>query len=549
MNESVTEQVVTRLAPNGCMERSEAEAGYPPRPLADGELVMRIAPSPTGFVHIGTIYTALINERLAHQTNGLFLLRIEDTDKSREVAGGKLMIVNALDQFGLRVDEGPGIGGIYGPYTQSERQPLYMSYALDLLRRGLAYPCFATPDELQANAAAQKAAKQRPGYYGQYAVWRDKPEVEVAAALQSGQPFVLRFRSHGSHEKRLRIRDILKGDVELPENDLDVPLIKSDGLPTYHLAHVVDDHLMGTSIVLRGDEWLSSTPLHIELAQALQIKPFLYAHIAPISILDNGAKRKLSKRKDAEADVQHWLKAGYPVDAIEEYLLRLANSNFEDWRRQNPDEPKESFTLSLKKLAMSRAPLLDMKKLDDISRDVIAGMPQDQFEQQITQWVAANDFELSKAFNQDPAYTSRVLTIERVGTNRRKDVSKWSDAREMYAYFFDELYQPTLENAIVTELAGYDFVLRKTVADSFLQYLNLSDDQPAWLRKMRIAAESLNFATDMKAYKAHPEQYKGSLADYAKIIRVHLTGKNRTPDLYLIIQIMGIERVRRRLTL
>lgn len=548
MTEALIDQLVQRLAPDGCMQRAEAEKGYPPRNLAS-QLITRVAPSPTGFMHVGTLYTALVNERLAHQEGGVFYVRIEDTDKQREVEGGTRLILDSLNSFGIRIDEGPGIGGIYGPYIQSQRTPLYMSYAIDLLRRGRAYPCFATAEQLTANAQEQTMAKVRPGYYGEYAIWRDKPEDEVMAALQAGQSFVLRFRSEGSHQRRIKFHDELKGDIEMPENDIDVPLLKSDGLPTYHLAHVVDDHLMGTSLVLRGEEWLSSVPLHLELAQALEIPAFKYAHIAPISVLDNGNKRKLSKRKDAEADVRHWLAAGYPTLAIVEYLLRLANSNFEDWRKANPQAPYSDFQLTLPKLAMSRAPLLDMKKLDDVSRDVIADMSQADFEAQLTAWVGQYDFELARNFGVDPAYTSRVLTVEREGPNRRKDLAKWSDSRDMYGYFFDELYLANRESAITEELSTYDFMLQKAVTDSFLNGLDLEADQQAWLNHMREAAQKLNFTLDLKAYRNSPQDYAGSLADYAKIIRVRLTAKNRSPDLFLVMQIMGKDRVKARLAM
>lgn len=548
MDESIVAAITAKIAPQGCIERREAEAGYPRRQLTPGAQLTRIAPSPTGFVHVGTVYAALINERIAHQSGGLFLLRVEDTDKSREVEGGVELITDALKHFTLTYDEGPAVGGLYGPYIQSQRAPLYTSFALDLLKKNRAYPCFATEQELKDMRQQQTTAKVRPGYYGQYALWRDKSAADIKTALDAGLPFVLRLRSAGDHNKRFTFKDDLKGDIELPQNDLDVPLIKSDGLPTYHLAHVLDDYLMGTTLVLRGDEWLSSVPLHIDLAAALDIPKHTYGHIAPISISDNGAKRKLSKRKDAEADINTWLQVGYPIQAIIEYLLRLASSDFEEWRGKNPNTDWRDFKLTLEKLSMSRAPLLDMKKLDDVARDVIANMDQNDFENQLRAWTAANDYELSQAFAVDSAYTSKVLKIEREGANRRKDLSKWSDGHTMYAYFFDELFQNIISAAKESELPGLDFVDEHAVGEAFLAAYDQNDDQPTWLTKFRAAAEQAGYCPDMKTYKQNQANYKGSIADFARIIRIKLTGRNQSPDLFLITQTMGLERVKRRLS-
>lgn len=351
LNQTTIDRLIALLAPNGYIARDKSETKYPERNLGDGVEVMRVPPSPTGFVHIGTIYAGLINERIAHQSNGKFILRIEDTDKKREVAGSVQQIIEAFNNFEIKYDEGPEVDGKYGPYFQSQRGDIYLGYAIDLLQKQRAYPCFASPEELQALTKEQQSKKVRPGYYGAWALWRNKTDQEVNQALDSNKPFVLRFRSQGSHDKRIQYTDVFKGKMEVPENDLDVPLIKSDEyrLPTYHLAHVVDDYLMRVTKVFRSDEWLPSTALHVELSQALGNKPFCYGHFAPISVSDNGNKRKLSKRKDDEADVSYWLEAGYPVEAIKAYLLGLANSNFEDWYRENPDKSVDDFPISLKK--------------------------------------------------------------------------------------------------------------------------------------------------------------------------------------------------------
>lgn len=512
------------------MPCEEAEAKYPARSLADGVEVMRVPPSPTGFVHIGTIYAGLVNERIAHQSGGKFILRIEDTDKKREVEGSVDKIISAFKAFDLKYDEGPDADAPYGPYFQSERGQIYLGYAVDLLQKGRAYPCFATPEELQAAFKDQQAKKVRPGYYDDWALWRNKSDDEVNQALDAGKPFVLRFRSEGSHDKRIQYTDVFKGKMEVPENDLDVPLIKSDEhrLPTYHLAHVVDDYLMRITKVFRSDEWLPSTALHIELSQALGHQPFVYGHFAPISISDNGNKRKLSKRKDDEADVQFWLDAGYPIEGVKAYLLGLANSNFEDWYRANPGKSVDNFPVSLEKLAASRAPLLDMTKLESYARDYIAGLPINEFERQIRQ-VASNEF--IDALDDDRLYTQKVLEIERYGEKPRKDLAKFSDAYEQYGYFFDELFESDFAKRADEELKDISSDQIKTATNRYLSDYNYDDNSEAWLSKTRAGADEAGL----------------NMRDYTRIIRVKLTGKSRTPDLWTIQQVMGDDRVRSRL--
>jgi glutamyl-tRNA synthetase len=545
------EKLTALLAPNGYTPRAESEAAYPVRILPTGAEVMRVPPSPTGFVHIGTIYAGLVNERIAHQSGGVFILRIEDTDKKREITGSVDQIIEAFKAFGLNYDEGPNIDATYGPYFQSQRGKIYMGYALELLKNGRAYPCFATSDELQAATKDQQAKKQRPGYYGDWALWRDKSEAEILAALDAGLPFVLRFKSLGDHQKRIAYSDIFKGKMEVPENDLDVPLIKSDEyrLPTYHLAHVVDDHLMRVTKVFRSDEWLPSTALHIELAQALNIEPFSYGHFAPISIIDKngGGKRKLSKRKDDEADVQFWLKAGYPIEGVKAYLLGLANSNFEEWYRANPDKSLGDFPVSIEKLAASRSPLLDLAKMEDYSKDYIANLSQDNFVSFIHEWAELNAPYLVDAVSKDKDYAEKVFAVERDGDKPRKDLTKWSDVPEQYGYFFDELFGPHFATRINDELKDLDSEAVANACKEFLATYDEKDDQQTWFDKLKAAAEQTGFAIDNKAYKETPEKFKGNVADFARIIRVKLTGKNRTPDLWTIMRVMGRERIAKRL--
>lgn len=535
--------------------REEIEKRYPKRTLPEGAHVTRFCPSPTGFIHIGTIFTAQVCQYVARQSGGVYIVRIEDTDKKREVAGAKDLIGQQLGAFGVSPDEGLQADGQslgeYGPYVQSERQDLYLAYALDLLERDRAYPCFATSDELEAAVKDQQSKKKRPGYYGQWALWRDRSDEDITAALDSEKPFVLRFRSEGSHERRMEFEDVLKGHMVVPENDLDVPLIKSDEhrLPTYHLAHVVDDYLMRATIITRGEEWLSSTPLHIELAQALDITPFTYAHMPVISIIDStgGGKRKLSKRKDPEADVAYWVNLAYPMKSIKAYLLGLANSHFEEWYRAHTDVPLEEFEFSLQKLATSRSPLLDVKKLEDYAKDEIARLPQAQFNEEILRWSQEHDAELYAALERDATYAERVLAIERDGDKPRKDMSKWSDAPEQFSYFFDDLFAIRYQGAISEALESVSSDDQLAACKAFLETYDHVADKDVWFENMKRAAESTGYALDNKALKANPEQFKGGVADFAKIIRVKVTGKTRSPDLFTIMQIMGEDRVKKRL--
>jgi glutamyl-tRNA synthetase len=524
--------------------RADIESRYHLRDLPTGAEVTRLCPSPTGFVHIGTIFTAQICQFVAHQSSGIYMLRIEDTDKKREVEGAKVLIASQLQAFGVSPDEGLQVDGTqhgsYGPYVQSERWELYMSFVLELLDSGRAYPCFATSDELQATVKDQQAKKLRPGYYGEWALWRDRSDGDIEAALDANKPFVLRFRSLGSHDRRVSFDDVLKGTLEFPENDLDVPLIKSDEwrLPTYHLAHVVDDYLMRSTIILRGEEWMPSTPLHLELCDALNIPRFRYGHTPVISIIDQkgGGKRKLSKRKDPEADVAFWLKQAYPLKAVKAYLLGLANSNFEDWYREHPDAPLEEFPFSLERLRTSRSPLLDMKKVEDYAKDEIARMSQEHFNKEVLAWTELHDKPLFDAMMSDPEYTKQVLAIERVGEKPRKDVAKWSDAPEQFSYYFDQLFVPVAKNKD-----------ESAACQAFLNTYDHTADKDAWFENMKKAAESGGYALDRKELKENPEKYKGGIADFAGIIRVALTGKTRTPDLWTMMQIMGEKRLIARL--
>ncbi len=557
MSEETKQRIIELLSGGAEVStRSAVEYRYPARELPEGAEVTRFCPSPTGFVHIGAIFTAMICKRLAGQTNGVYILRIEDTDKKREVEGARELIAEQLAAFNLQADEGlqadGTISGEYGPYVQSDRRDIYLTYAIDLLERGRAYPCFASMEELQEAVKDQQAKKLRPGYYGEWALWRDRTDEEVLQALDAGKKFVLRFRSEGSHQKRMQFDDAIKGQMEVPENDLDVPLIKSDEsrLPTYHLAHVVDDFLMGATIITRGEEWLPSTPLHIELAQALGIKTFKYAHTPVISIVGaEGGKRKLSKRKDPEADVAYWHKAAYPLKAVKAYLLGLANSNFEDWYKENPDADLDEFEFSLDKLKTSRSPLLDMKKVEDYAKDEIARMSQEHFNKEILAWCELHDKTLFDEMMADPEYTKAVLAIERGGDKPRKDVAKWSDAPEQFRYYYDFIFDSSvMPKAQCDFVEEVDLNEQSDVCEAFMKNYDHSADKDTWFENMKKSAESAGYALDRKELKENPDKFKGGLADFAKIIRVKLTGKTRTPDLYTIMQILGEVRVKNRLS-
>lgn len=552
MNNTLKDRIIQMLLDGRAhVPREDIEKRYPPRNLSQGAEVTRFSPSPTGFMHIGAIFTAMICERVAHQSGGVYVLRIEDTDKKREVEGARELIVRHLENFGLIPDEGlqtdGSVKGQYSPYVQSERRDIYLAYAIDLLEKDRAYPCFATPDELQKSVKDQQAKKLRPGYYGEWALWRDRSEADVQVALDAGKPFVLRFRSQGSHQNRVEFDDVLKGHMNVPENDLDVPLIKSDDsrLPTYHLAHVVDDYLMQFTLILRGEEWLPSTPLHIELAESLGIPPFRYAHTPVISIVDpnGGGKRKLSKRKDPEADIAFWLEKAYPLESIKAYLMGLANSNYEDWRVENPGTSLDEFPFSLEKLASSRSPLLDMKKLEDYAKDDIADMNQEHFNKEVLGWCQLHMPELYEEMIANPEYTKQVLAIERHGEKPRKDVAKWSDAPQQFGYFYDNFFEQMEKEQLDDSPAEI-----ATACSALLAHYDSTHNKDAWFDALKQAAEESGYALDRKEMKADPEKFKGSLADFARIVRVKLTGKTRTPDLHTIMQIMGDQRVRDRLS-
>ena len=544
-------KIIEKLFPDLLLIPEEIEKKYPPRNLENGAMVTRIAPSPTGFMHIGSLYTALISERLAHQTKGVFYLRIEDTDKKREVDGSAILIPISLNHYGIKIDEGETIlgteNGQYGPYKQSNRVDIYKAYVKFLVEKGLAYPCFDTNEELEEMRKIQEEQSIRTGYYKQWAKWRNRTDKDVLQILEEGREFIIRFKSNGDFDKKIIIKDSLIGERELSENDQDIVILKSDGLPTYHMAHVIDDHLMGTTHVLRGNEWLSSLPLHLQLFESMGWKSPNYGHIFPINKMEGSSKRKLSKRKDPEANVVFFDEQGYPVDAVVEYLLNLANSNFEDWRKANPEKNNSEFILTLEKLASSNGPLFDFVKLNDTSKEIIARYSAKEVYIMVLEWAKKYDLEFANLLEQNSEYTERILNIERNNEGKtRKDISKWSDVKKEIEFFFDQNFILTQENIIslLPEISMKDISI---IVDSYNKTYNLKDTKDEWFAKIKDLAKSNGYAESTKDFKKNPEKYKGNVADVAKIFRVLLTGRVQTPDLYSIIQTMGEERVSKRL--
>lgn len=529
---------------------ADIEANYPSRQLPAGAMVTRIAPSPTGFMHIGGIYAALICQRLAHQSGGIFFLRIEDTDKKREVDGAAELIINSLKQFGLNIDEGEvAIGqeiGDYGPYRQSQRQAIYQTFIKALLVDGRAYPAFETAEELEAINTQQTAAKIAPGYYGQWAAWRDRPTAEALAALEAGQTPVIRLRSTGDPQRTIIVQDLFKGRLVLPESHQDIVILKSNGLPTYHFAHAIDDHLMGTTHVIRGDEWLSSLSLHLQLFQLFGWTPPVFGHLAPIQKLVGQSRRKLSKRHDPEASVAFYDQAGYPIEAVIMYLLNLANAGFEQWLVDHPNDSLTDYSLSIDELKKGAGALLDMVKLASFSKELISHWSVDEIIRRSLHWAEQYDSELAKAMKMDLNYTSQLLNIDRQGDQARKDIAKWSDLRSEISFFFDDLFDNSLELAL--QQIDRPLAEIQAIARAVAKQYDLADDKDNWLNKMRAIGSSLGYAPDMKTFKQNPEQYRGNFGDVAKVIRVLLVGRNQSPDLFEVMRVMGRDRVINRLT-
>ena len=528
-------------------EISYYEEKYPERNLKEGAIVTRFAPSPTGFVHIGGLYQTLIASKLASQTDGVCFLRIEDTDQKREVENGINGIINAMNDFGIITDEGmiseTDEKGNYGPYKQSLRKEIYQAYAKYLIEQGKAYPCFCTPEDVEAIRAKQETAKIRPGYYGVWAKCRNNTVEEMAEKIKKGENYIIRFKSPGREDKKIKHHDLIKGNVDFPENDQDIVIIKADGLPTYHFAHAIDDHLMRTTHVIRGDEWLSSVPLHLQLFHELGFKAPKYAHIAPIMKNDGGNKRKLSKRKDPEAAVSYYEEEGIPEDAVKEYLLNIANSNFENWRRANPDKDMAEFELNLNKMSVSGA-LFDMVKLLDVGKTVISRMSSEKVYEEAMNWAKRHNEELEKML-ENKEYSLKVFGIERGNKKPRKDISKWSEVKENIEYMYDDKFFAKKQEypyQVINEKEDINKILKLYIE----KYYDDSDDKQTWFDKIKELAGEMGFAKEVKEFKANPDMYKAHVGDVSTVLRVALTGRTNTPDMYEIMQILGKDRITKR---
>lgn len=535
------------LLPDVNMTVENIEKMYPKRNLPVDAKVTRIAPSPTGLIHMGVVYAALISERLAHQSDGVFYLRIEDTDKKREVKGSIPEIIKSLGYFGIRFDEGEVIPekeiGNYGPYKQSERRHIYRVFVKELLKKGMAYPCFCSIDNLIMTRNHQKEVKELTGYYGKWARCRNITINEIQHELIAGNPFVIRLKSPGDPNRKVAYNDLVKGEIKLPENIQDVVILKSDGLPTYHFAHAIDDYLMGTTHVFRGDEWLSSVPIHLQLFMVLGWNPPFYGHISPIMKMDGTSKRKFSKRKDPEFAVSWYRQQGYPGPAITEYLLGLVNSNFEDWHLKNPHEPYSNFIVAVKKLSGSGA-LFDINKMDNICRNAIADLNSEDVYHALIEWTSEYDIEFYDLITKYKAYAMIILSIGRDISKPRKDYANWSNVKPAISYFYDELFNKESDlNSLPETVSSTDAI---GVINEYINIYNEFDDKTIWFEKIKNLCDRMGYARDMKSFKENPSSFKLHIGDVAMVLRIALTGRTNTPELYDIMQIMGIDRVIKR---
>ena len=537
--------VAAVLFPDVTRTPEDYETMYPPRNLAEGARVTRVAPSPTGYLHLGVFYSALIDRLTADASKGLFYFRLEDTDKKREVEGGADDILASLNRFGLPIDEGfvaPGkVVGDYGSYVQSERVEIYHTYVKWLVENERAYPCFCKPEDTAKTREMQEAQKLRTGYYGAFAPCRNLTADEAFQKLQAGEPYVVRLRSDGDEERRVKFDDMIKGHIEMPENDEDFVLLKSDGVPTYHFAHAVDDHLMRTTHVIRGDEWLSSVPKHLQLFRLLNFKAPKYAHISPIMVEEDGHKRKLSKRKDPQAAMHFYAEQGYPAASVLEYLMTIASSEFEQWRKANPTADRRTFPFNIKKMSVSGA-LFDLNKMNDVSKNVIAVMSADDVTAAVLAWAEEYDKAFFALLDRDRTLAKNIFAIDRDKPKPRKDMAKWSDAPEYTAFFFDETYVPTTELPESVSPADAKAILAAYAAD----YKEVSD-QSEWFERVKAICAPLGFCPDVKEYKQNPDAYKGHVGDVSTVLRLAVTGRRNTPDLCRIMELLGTDRVLARL--
>lgn len=520
------------------------EGLYPARNLPEGAMVTRLGPSPTGFIHLGNLYGAFVDERLAKKTGGVFYLRIEDTDEKREVEGAVEMIISALKHFDIDFDEGAGLDGElgdYGPYYQRQREAIYKTFVKKLLLEGRAYPCFCTEDEISALREKQEKAGETPGYYGKYAVCRNLTLEEIKNKIQAGLPFVIRFKSFGDPEKNFEIEDGIRGKLSMPENFQDMVILKQNGIPTYHFAHVVDDHLMRTSHVVRGEEWLSSLPIHVALFQALGWQLPIYCHTGSLMKLDGSGKRKLSKRKDPELSLDYYQNLGYHPKAVREYLMTIINSNYEEWRMANPLASMDEFDFTLEKMSSSGT-LFDLDKLNDVSKETLATISDEDIYEFMLAWAEKYRPELLPVLTGDKTSMLRILAMDRHNEKPRKDLVYCQQIFEYISYFFDDYFK--IEDELPVEVSRED---ARLILEAYLKTYDYADEQPQWFDKIREIAEGLGFAAKPKDYKKNPDLYKGHVGHVSTVIRLALTGRASAPDLWEIQQILGEAKVRERI--
>ena len=539
------------MYPNVKLTIEDLEKKYPERDLKEGAIVSRYAPSPTGFVHMGNMLSCFIESYLPKKTGGVFYLRIEDTDQKREVEGGIDNIINSIKALGIEYNEGvvspTEQKGNYGPYIQSQRKDIYDVFAKHMIENDLAYPCFCTSEELDETREFQRNNKLRIGYYGDYAKCRNLSNEERAEKIKQGIPYTLRLKSQGDFNKKFKFKDLVKGEVVFPQNDIDIIIIKSDGIPVYHFAHLVDDHLMHTTHVLRGEDWLSSIPVHVELFNMFGFKQPKYAHLGLVMIVDeNGTKRKISKRKDVNFTAMNYAKEGFPANAMQEYLITIANTSFEAWRQANPRSPLVDFDFSFSKVGSS--PLFDYNKLVSLSRSYMAYLTKEELYDEATIWAKEFDKELYDILTKDKEYTLNVLNIEREKKKPRKDYAKYSDIKTLTWYMFPELFDKTKKE--------YDYqsindkkVIKEIVSEYFNNYYDENDDHDVWFTKLQELSDKLGYATNLKDYKENPDNYKGSITDIATVIRVAITTRKETPDLLEILHVLGKEEIKKRVDL
>ena len=539
------------IYPNITKTPEDYEKMYPERNLKEGAVVSRFAPSPTGFVHMGSLLTTLIERKIPDETDGVFFLRIEDTDQKRSVENGISGIVQDLKNFNIKIDEGAlseteSIGN-YGPYIQSQRKEIYECYAKSLIERGLAYPCFCTAEEIEETRKIQELNKERIGYYGSFAKCRDLSNEERAERIKKGEPYIIRLKSPGVYEKKVVFNDLVRGKIVFPENDLDVVLIKSDGLPIYHFAHAIDDHLMRTTHVLRGEEWISSVPIHLQLFDILGFDLPKYAHLGLVMKIDEetGQKRKLSKRKDKEAAVSYYHEQGIPVEAVKLYLMTIGNSNFEEWLNQNPGKDYNEFKFDFKKMSASGS-LFDLEKLINISRNYISRLTADEVYENALKYTEEFDKEYHDLLVKYKDYSINMFNIERNQKKPRKDYAKYSDIRNYTWYMFDELFDKEKKDYEWQEINNLDEI--KNILKLYLEkYYHEEDDEQTWFERLKDLSEELGYAREVKDYKENPDKYKGHVGDISMVLRVAMSTKSQTPNLYQIMKLFGKNRVEERL--